>query len=140
MTKPVATTSTSTKILESAARLSRVITSDSEFDTGSELFDLDFLSAGEYEASASVPATASGSVGLGAQPLMYTSTVNGSGMHGRGGEIRGLGIEDGNVGVVGQAFQWNELAVVRLSFSSYLSTFISNDPRNCNSFINNIHA
>ena len=42
LTKPVATTSTSTEILESAARLSRVITSNSEFDTGSELSDLEF--------------------------------------------------------------------------------------------------
>ena len=45
LTKPVATTSTSTEILESAARLSRLesnhgITSDSEFDTSSELSDL----------------------------------------------------------------------------------------------------
>ena len=32
--------------------------------------------------------------------MMYTSTVNGSGMQGRAGGIRGLGIEDGNVGVV----------------------------------------
>ena len=98
LTEPVATTSTSTEILESAARLSRVITSDSEFDTGSELSDLDFLSmsAGEYEASATAPATASGSVGFGVRPMVYAGAVDGSGMQGRVGGIRGSGIEDGN--------------------------------------------
>jgi hypothetical protein len=62
----VAATSTSTEIrlLEPAARLSRVTTSDS---------DLHFLSmsAEEYEASASTPAAASGTVGLGARSVLY---------------------------------------------------------------------
>ena len=95
VTKAVATTSSSTEVhlLESAARLSRVTTNDSDFDTRSELSDLEFLSmsAGEYEASASAPTTASGSVGLGSQ--VYT---DGSGMPGKARGIGGPGIEDGN--------------------------------------------
>ena len=93
VTESVATTLTSTEIhpLESAARLSRVTTSDSDFDTSSELSDLDFLSmsAEEYDASASTPAAASGSVGLGSRSVVYTGTDGARG-------IGRLGIEDGN--------------------------------------------
>ena len=92
VTKSVSTTSTTSEIhpLESAARLSRVTTSDSDFDTGSEMSDLDFLSMSseEYEASASAPTAASGSV-------VYTGT-DGSRVMGRAGGIGGPGIEDGN--------------------------------------------
>ena len=51
MTESVATTSTSTEIhlLESAARLSRVTTRESDFGTASELSDLDFLSMSTEE-------------------------------------------------------------------------------------------
>ena len=95
VTLSVATPSTSTDILEPAARLSRLPTSDSDFDTGSELSDLDFLSmsGGEYEASVLAPAAASGSVGRGLRPVAYAGAVDGSGMQGRAG---GSGIEDGN--------------------------------------------
>jgi len=100
VTESVVSTSTSTEIhlLETAARLSRVTTSDSDFDTGSELSDLDFMSmsGGEYEASASAPAAASGLVGLGSQSVLYSGTGNGSGVVGRPGGIGGPGIEDGN--------------------------------------------
>lgn len=87
VTKSVSTTSTSSEIhpLESAARLSRVTTSDSDFDTGSEMSDLDFLSmsAEEYEASASAPA------------VVYTGT-DGRRVLGRAGGNGGPGMEDGN--------------------------------------------
>ena len=95
VTESVATTLTSAEIhpLESAARLSRVTASDSEFfDTGSELSDLDFMSAEEYEASASA---ASGSIGLGSRSVARVGT-NGSGVLGRAGGIGGPGMEDGN--------------------------------------------
>ena len=93
VTESVATTSTSTEThpLESAARPSRVTTSDSGFDTCSEMSDLDFLntSAEKYEeASASAPAAASGSV-------VYTGT-DGSRVLVRAGGIGGPGREDGN--------------------------------------------
>jgi hypothetical protein len=77
--------------LESAARLSRVTTSDSDFDTASEMSDLDFLNMSaeeEYEASALAPAAASSSV-------VYTG-MDGSRVLGRAGGIGGPGIEDGN--------------------------------------------
>ena len=100
LTESVATTSTSTEIhrLESAAQLSRVTTGDSDFDTGSDLSDLDFLSmsAGEYETSASAPAAAGGSVGFGSRAVVYTGTGDGSGVLRGARGIRGPGIEDGN--------------------------------------------
>ena len=98
VTESVATTLTSAEIhpLESAPRLSRVTASDSEFfDTGSELSDLDFMSAEEYEASVSAPAASSGSTGLGSRSVVHIGT-NGSGVLGRAGGIGGRGIEDGN--------------------------------------------
>ena len=71
ITGSVATTSTSTQThpLESAARLSRVTTNDSDLDTSSEMSDLDFLnmSAEEYVASALASAATNGSV-------VYTGT------------------------------------------------------------------
>ena len=96
VTEFVATASTSTEIhpLKSAARLSRLTTSDSDFDTGSELSDLDFLNM-SYEASASAPAAASGSVGLGSRSVVYTGT-DGGGVLGRAAGIGGQRIEDGN--------------------------------------------
>ena len=100
VTESVVTPSTSTDIhlLESAARLSRVTTSDSDFDTGSELSDLDFMSmsGGEYEAAALAPAAARGFVNLGSQSVVYPGMGNGSGEVGRAGGIGGPGIEDGN--------------------------------------------
>ena len=97
VTESVATASTSTEIhlLESAARLSRVTTRESDFDTASELSDLDFLSmsAEEYETA---PSAASGAVGLRSRPVVYTSTGDGSGVLGRAGAIGRPGIEDGN--------------------------------------------
>ena len=94
VTESLATRLTSTEMhpLESAARLSRVTTTSdcSDFDTSSELSDLDFLSMSE--ASAPAPA-ASGSVGLGSRSVVYTGT---DGAGGRGGRIGGVGIEDGN--------------------------------------------
>ena len=88
VTESAATTSTSTEIrsLESPARLSRVTTGDSDFDTGSELSDIDFLnmSAEEYEASASAPAAAGGSASRGSRSVVYIGT-DGS----------GVGVEDG---------------------------------------------
>jgi hypothetical protein len=80
--------STDTHPLESATRLSRVTMSDSDFDTGSELSDLDFLnvSAEEYEASASA--------GLGSRSVVYND--GSGGVVGRTGGIGGPGTRDGN--------------------------------------------
>ena len=79
--------------IDPAARLSRVTMSNSDFDTGGELSDLDFLnmSAGDYEPS--VPATAdrgSGSAGLGSRSGVYTGTYDGGGVVGKPGGIGGL--------------------------------------------------
>ena len=61
-TESIATAPISTEI-QSAAQMSRAVMTESDFDTGSELSDLDFLgmSAEEYEASA--PAAAMNRVG-----------------------------------------------------------------------------
>jgi hypothetical protein len=62
--------------------------SDSDFDTGSELSDLDFLnvSVEEYEASALA--------GLGSRSVVYND--GSGGVVGRTGGIRGPGTRDGN--------------------------------------------
>lgn len=100
-TESAATTLISPEIhsVEPAARLSRVIMSDSDFDTGSELSDLDLLniSAEEYEPSASVSANRSGgSVGPGSRSGMYTGTYGGSGIVERPGGIGKPRRGDGN--------------------------------------------
>jgi len=98
-TEPIATRSVSTEKhpLESATRLSRVTTSDSDLDTGSELSDLDFLnvSAEEYRASALAAAVAGGFVGPESRPVIYIGADGGSWAVARAGGIRGLGTADG---------------------------------------------
>jgi len=83
-----------------AAQMSRVAMGESDFDTGGELSDLEFLgmSAEEYEASAPVVAMnrGGGFVGFRSRSGVYTGAGGGNGMVGSVGGIGGSRRGDGN--------------------------------------------
>lgn len=94
-TDSVATTSTSTIHPIAPPAQSRQAISQSEFDTGSELSDLDFLNmpTKDYETSLS---PAGRTLGPASHSALYTGSDRASGTVGSSGGMRGSGIGDGN--------------------------------------------
>ncbi|KAF8807316.1 hypothetical protein BYT27DRAFT_6563978 [Phlegmacium glaucopus] len=98
-TESVVTTSVPTEI-PSAARMSRVAMGDSDFDTGSELSDLDFLGTTMEEYETSAPASANNrparSIGFIPRSRVDTDVGGRSGVVGSVGGIGGPRIKNGN--------------------------------------------